>query len=75
MIWQQTAHEYQVKKQQYKYDLMMLTIATRENIIRGHAQMAIDLKQKFSLFDSSNQRSTTKELMKSIEDRKNVLKQ
>ena len=59
---------------QYKYDLMMLTIATTENIIRGHAQMAMDLKEKFLLINNANLQLSTDEFIKAIKHREEIMK-
>ena len=59
---------------QYKYDLMMLTIATTENIIRGHAQMAMDLKEKLLLIDNANLQLSTEELIQTIKHREEIMK-
>jgi len=59
---------------QYKYDLMMLTIATTENIMRGHVQMAIDLKEKLLLIDNANLQMSTEELIQTIKHREEIMK-
>ena len=59
---------------QYKYDLMMLTIATTENIIRGHAQMAMDLKEKLLLIDNANLQLPTEDLIQTIKHRGEIMK-
>ena len=59
---------------QYKYDLMMLTLATTENIIRGHAQMAMDLKEKLLLIDNANLQLPTEDLIQTIKHRGEIMK-
>jgi hypothetical protein len=59
---------------QYKYDLMMLTIATTENIIRGHSQMAMHLKEKLLLIDNANLQLSTEELIQTIKHREEIMK-
>jgi hypothetical protein len=59
---------------QYKYDLMMLTLATAENIIRGHARMAMDLKEKLLLIDNANLQLSREELLQTIKHREEIMK-
>jgi hypothetical protein len=59
---------------QYKYDLMMLTLATTENIIRGHEQMAMNLKKKLLLIDNANLQLSTEELLQTIKHREEIMK-
>jgi hypothetical protein len=59
---------------QYKYDLMMLTLATAENIIRGHARMAMDLKEKLLLIDNANLQLSREELIQTIKHREEIMK-
>jgi hypothetical protein len=59
---------------QYKYDLMMLTLATTENIIRGHARMAMDLKEKLLLIDNANLQLSREELLQTIKHREEIMK-
>ncbi|CAF1326068.1 unnamed protein product [Didymodactylos carnosus] len=58
---------------QYKYDLMMLTIATGENIIRGHLQKFNDLKEKFTLLHHDNLQVSTDQFVKAIEERATMM--
>ena len=53
---------------------MMLTLATTENIIRGHVQMAIDLKEKLLLMDNANLQLSTEELIQTIKHREVIMK-
>jgi hypothetical protein len=59
---------------QYKYDLMMLTLATTENIILGHEQMAMNLKKKLLLIDNANLQLSTEELLQTIKHREEIMK-
>jgi hypothetical protein len=59
---------------QYKYDLMMLTLATTQNIIRGHEQMVLDLKEKFLLLDNANLQISTEDLIQAIKHREEIMK-
>ncbi|UJR34495.1 hypothetical protein I4U23_021903 [Adineta vaga] len=54
---------------QFKCDVMVLTLATMENIIRGHVKEAAELKQKFLSDHSHRSQLTIKELYEAIENR------
>ena len=59
---------------QYKYDLMMLTMSTRENIIRGHVQKFADLKEKFLLVNHDNLQVSSDQFIKAIEERAEIMR-
>ena len=59
---------------QFKYDLMMITLATKENIIRGYVQKSIDLKEKFLLLNHDNVHVSANEFIKAIEDREGIMR-
>ena len=60
---------------QYKFDLMALNIATLEDSVRGHAQVAIDAKNELLLLDRDKPQAPTQDLIQTIETRQDNMKQ
>ena len=60
---------------QYKFDLVTLNIATLEDSVRAHAQVAIDAKNELLLLDGDQPQSSTHELIQAIEARQDNMKQ
>lgn len=54
---------------QYKFDLMSLTIATATDITRGHAQAALEMKNRLLQLESDATQSSTELVIKAIEER------
>ena len=52
----------------------MITLATKENIIRGYVQKSIDLKEKFLLLNHDNVHVSANECIKTIEDREGIMR-
>jgi hypothetical protein len=60
---------------QYKFDLVAVNIATLEDCVRAHAQVAIDAKNELLLLDRDKPQSSTQDLIQAIETRQDNMKQ
>jgi hypothetical protein len=60
---------------QYKFDLVALNIATLEDSVRAHVQVAIDAKNELILLDGDQPQSSTQKLIQAIEARQENMKQ
>lgn len=60
---------------QYKFDLVALNIATLEDSVRAHAQVAIDAKNAWVLLDRDKPPVSEHDLLQAIEARQHHMKQ
>ncbi|CAF5090016.1 unnamed protein product, partial [Rotaria sp. Silwood1] len=68
------ASRYSKTITQYKFDMMAMTIAIAQDTARGHAQLAVDTKNKLRLLDGDQIRSSTELLINSMETRAENMK-